>query len=396
MGINTADRFPVSGTVAAGFEPVRAAFERNFARRGEAGAALHVTLGGEPIVDLWGGAADAAGARAWTADTLVNLWSSTKGWVALAMHMLADRGLLDLDAPVARYWPEFAQRGKGRVLVRQVLAHTAGLPAPSIRVPDEALYDWAAMIDALERSELFWEPGARLGYHAATFGWINGEILRRITGLSAGEFLRREIAGPLGADARIGLSPADEGRAADIIPARLFSAPAGRLLFRAMLALGGRAKARAFDNPPRPQSAANTRAWREAEIPSSNGHASARGLARIYAALALGGRVGEVRLLSETAALRAGREEVCAKDIVTGSRERRSLGFMLPCPERGDPRPSTAFGHPGQGGSLGFADPPRRLAFGYAMNRMLLGPDPRAADLCRSVYACLGANYGGT
>ncbi len=383
--MSTIDRFPISGQVTAGFEPVCTAFEENFTRRGEIGAAVHVIIDGEPIVDLWGGASDAAGTRAWTADTLVNVWSTTKGWLVLAMHMLVERGLLDFDAPVAHYWPEFAQNGKSGVLVRHILTHTAGLPAPSMKVPDEAVYEWDTMVKALEESELFWEPGTKCGYHAATFGWLNGEVLRRVTGLSVGKFLRSQISGPLGADTFVGLSQPEQERAAETI----LPGPLGALLFRVAIALGGREKSMAFTNPPRPPKAVNTRRWREAEIPSSNGHASARGLARIYTPLALGGKAGKVRLLSEASVERAGREQIHAKDIVAGTHVRRTLGFMLPEPEQGDPRPLTAFGHPGMGGSIGFADPPRRLAMGYVMNRMIIGPDIRYAELCRAVYNCL-------
>jgi len=377
--------FPISGWVAAGFEPVREAFENNFIGHGEAGAAVHATVEGTVVVDLWGGAADKVGTRPWTPDTLVNVWSTTKGWLALAMHMLADQGLLDFDAPVARYWPEFAQKGKNSVLVRHVLTHTAGLPAPSMKVADEALYDWDRMIHSLEQSELFWEPGTQCSYHAATFGWLNGEVLRRITGMPVGEFLRSHIAGRLGADIFVGLSPDEMERTAETIPPQ----PLGALLFRFSVAVGGRAKSLAFTNPPRPLKAVNTRRWRQAQIPSSNGHASARGLARLYTPLALGGAVNSVRLLSGANVERASHEQVHARDVVTGTWVRRTLGFMLP--EPGDPRPLSAFGHPGMGGSHGFADPGRQLAMGYVMNRMIFGPDARFYELCRAVYACLDA-----
>jgi CubicO group peptidase (beta-lactamase class C family) len=384
--MTTLERFPVSGSVVEGFEPVRAAFEKNFVKYGEVGAAVHVTLDGEPVVDLWGGAADATSTQAWTPDSIVNVWSTTKGVLALAMHMLADRGLLDFDAPVARYWPEFARHGKETVLVRHILTHTSGLPAPSMKVPDDALYEWHTMVHALEESTLFWEPGTKCGYQAATFGWLNGEVLRRITGVSVGEFISTQIAGPLNADVFIGLSEQEQMRTAETIP----SSGLGNFIFQTALTLGGQVKSMAFRNPPRPPKMANTRRWREAEIPSSNGHASARGLARVYTLLALGGKVGQVRLLSEASAERAGREQIHVKDVVTGTTERRTLGFMLPSKELGDPRPLTAFGHPGMGGSLGFADPQKRLAFGYVMNKMIIGLDSRYANLCRAVYSCLG------
>jgi len=383
------DKFPVSGWVAPGFEPARKAFEENYAVSGEVGAAAHVILDGTVVVDLWGGAADEVGTRPWQPDTLVNVWSTTKGWVALAMHMLAEQGLLNFDAPVSYYWPEFAQNGKSAVLVRHILTHTAGLPAPSMKVPDDAIYDWDAMVRSLEQSNLFWEPGTQCGYHAATFGWLNGEVLRRITGVSIGTFLRSQIAGPLGADVFIGLSPKEQARTAEIVPPQLLA----YLIFRAVTAMGGRSpRGMAFNNPPRPLKAVNTRRWQEAEIPSSNGHASARGLAQVYATLAQGGKVGEKCFLSEAGVELAGREQVNTKDVVAGTRVRRTLGFMLPEPEQGDPRPMTAFGHPGMGGSLGFADPSRRLAMGYVMNKMVFGPDQRAARLCRAVYDCLDAH----
>ncbi len=325
-------RFPISGTVAPRFARVRAVFESNLEKRREVGAALHVTMDGESVVDLWGGAADAASTRPWQPDTLANVWSTTKGWLALAMHMLVDRGLLDLDAPVARYWPEFAAEGKEGVLVRHLLAHTAGLPGCTMQVPDDAIYDWDAMVHNLAHSTLLWEPGTKCGYHAGSFGWLNGEVLRRITGMSVGEFLRVHIAGPLKADIFVGLTPEEIARAADIIP----PSPFGVAAFRLGLAMGGRARRLAFTNPPRPARAASSRRWREAQIPSSNGHASARGLARLYTPLALGGAVPGVRLLSEANVTRASAECFRGKDVVAGF-ARRSLGFMLADPGRGDP-----------------------------------------------------------
>jgi CubicO group peptidase (beta-lactamase class C family) len=383
--LKTLDKFPISGWVAAGFEPVRTTFERNFAAQGEFGAAIHVIVEGEVAVDLWGGAADLAETCPWQANTLVNVWSSGKGWLAMAMHMLADRGLLKFDSPVAYYWPEFAQNGKGGVLVRHIMTHTAGLPAPSIRVPDEALYNWEAMVHALEKSELFWEPGTKCGYHAATFGWLNGEVLRRITGASIGEFIRSQIADPLHADIFVGLSTQDQKRTADTISPKMTET----FLSKMMIGFGNRAKRMAFTNPPRPPKLVNTVRWREAEIPSSNGHASARGLARFYSPLAMKGRAGDIQLLSETEVELASREQVSTRDIVTGMPVRRSLGFSMPITELGDPRPATALGHSGLGGSGGFADPARKLAMGYVTNKMNIGLDSRFMDLCRAVYSCV-------
>jgi CubicO group peptidase (beta-lactamase class C family) len=224
----------------------------------------------------------------------------------------------------------------------------------------------------------------KCGYHAATFGWLNGEVLRRVTGQSVGQFLRSQVSGPLNADAFVGLMEAEQARAAETVPPSRF----GEWLFDKLLALREREAALAFNNPPRHSVAANTRRWREAEIPSSNGHASARGLARMYEPLALGGKVGEVRLLSKASVERARQEQVFQKDIVIGMLQKRSLGFMLSS-SANDPLPPTGLGHPGKGGSFGFADPAQHLAFGYVMNKMVIGLDTRAADLCHSVYACL-------
>ena len=249
-------------------------------------------------------------------------------------------------------------------------------------LPQAALFDWDRMVHSLEQSELFWKPGEQCGYHAATFGWLNGEVLRRITGMSPGQYIRTHIAGPLKADVVVGLNSAERARAAEIVPpGALFY-----LVFRLALALKGRAGRLAFTNPYRPPKLANTRRWREAEIPSSNGHASAGGLARLYTVLALGGEVDGVRLLSAPAVELAGRQQVHANDVVIGMPVRRTLGYMLPDGGPADPRPLTAFGHPGMGGSLGFADPAQRLAVGYVMNRMIFGPDMRAAELSRAVY----------
>jgi CubicO group peptidase (beta-lactamase class C family) len=378
----------ISGRCEARFNGVREQFERNFSERGDVGAALTITIDGETVVDLCGGYRDKARTQAWTPDLLVNVYSTTKGWLAAAMNMLVEAGELDLESAVVRYWPEFGTHGKDAVLVRHLLTHEAGLPTTSIDVPDEAVYEPATMARALEQSTLYWVPGTRQGYHAATFGWLNGELLRRVTGMSAGTFVRERIAGPLGADIFIGLPESEDGRTAEMLtpvaPPDMAASPMQRLL-----ADPTSMTARTFSNPPRPPKVANTRRWRGAEIPSSNGHASARGLARFYTALALGGAVDGVRLLGEAAVANAARERVNSEDAILGMRTRRSLGFMLPVPELGDPRGPGAFGHAGMGGSLGFADPDQRLGFGYVMNQMGPTVDLRARSLGKALYAAL-------
>ncbi|HEY2947649.1 MAG TPA: serine hydrolase domain-containing protein, partial [Micromonosporaceae bacterium] len=209
----------IEGFCEPRFARVREEFERNFAERGEVGASVCVTLDGEPVVDLWGGQADPAAGRAWDRDTIGHVWSATKGATALCAHMLASRGQLDLNAPVARYWPEFAKNGKESVLVRHLLNHQAGLPAVRDPLPAGCFYDWSLMVDALAREEPFWRPGTRNGYHALTFGYLVGEVIRRVDGRTVGAFFRDEVAGPLGLDFWIGLPPKQEGRVAPTIPA---------------------------------------------------------------------------------------------------------------------------------------------------------------------------------
>lgn len=376
----------VHGTVDARFEPVREVFANHFARGFEVGAAIAVSVDGELVVDLWAGTADRAGTRPWTGDTLVSVASTTKGFMATCMHMLVDRGLLDIDALVAAYWPEFAAEGKGDIRVRHVLSHAAGLPAPSVRVDDAALYDWQTMTAALAASRPFWKAGEKHGYHAATFGWLAGEVLRRIDGRSPGTFLREEVAQPLGVDFHIGV-PADAlARCADIVPpaAATTDAVGGDIPRDSMAWL-------VFNNPPRRPSEMSSPRWRAAELPSSNGHGSARGIARFYAALAHGGELGGVRLLRAETLDRAVREQRRGVDAIIGVDARWALGYSLPNRELGDVRSARAFGHAGAGGSLGFADPEHGLGFGYVMNQMGPRIDTRSARLMRAVYRCLGA-----
>ncbi len=386
----TAPAIEISGTCPPEFAGVREEFERNFSERGDVGAAVVVYLNGKKVVDLWGGHRDGARTKPWEPNTLVNVYSTTKGWLAGAMNMLADRRQLDLEAPVAEYWPEFAANGKGSALVRHLLTHQVGLPAPSVDVPDEAVYDQDTMAKALEESTLYWEPGTKQGYHAATFGWLNAEVLRRITGMSAGTFLRTEIAGPLGADLWIGLPESEDARTAEMLVPVAAADPALSPVAAAM-ADPSTLSYRVFNNPPRPPKVANTRRWRAAEIPSSNGHASAEGLARYYGALALGGELDGVRLMSAEAVANAAKERVSSADEILVMKTSRSLGFMLPVPELGDPRGPEAFGHAGMGGSLGFADPEHRLGFGYVMNQMGPAIDLRSRSLSKAVYEALGA-----
>jgi len=344
-------------------------------------------VGGRTVVDLWGG--EAAEGRAWAPDTLVNFFSVGKGLTGLLAAKLAGEGRLEMDAPVARYWPEFGAAGKEDVTVRQVFSHQAGLPALRRRLPPGAMLDWNAMTAALAAEEPWWRPGDGHGYHVNTFGFLAGEIIRRATGASVGTLLREEIAGPLGADVHIGLPAAEHHRVAEFAWAE---APpetdrAGELTEDRLMEYNAYFNPGGFSG----MGVINSAAWREAEIPSTNGHGTARGVARIYAALAAGGVSDDgVRIVTADALADATIEQAAGEDRVLHRPSRFASGFQLTQPERPlGPNPRS-FGHFGAGGSLGFCDPDTGMAFGYMMNEM--GPrwqNPRNKALVDAVYACL-------
>jgi len=365
------------------------AFAENFARHGEVGAAVAVTVDGKPVVDLWAGYADAARTRRWTRDTIVNVASATKGLTAICAHRLVDREVLDLEAPVATYWPEFAQAGKADIPVHLLLSHRAGLPAIDSPLPTEALYDWDRMTRALASQEPWWEPGTQHGYHVFTFGWLVGEVVRRITGKRLGRCWREDVAEPLGIDCHIGLAAEHDARVAEFLPIP----PGEPDLEGELLKHAGPMVQKAFTNPPRTVADMNTGAWRRAEIPAGNAHTNARALARVYGALACGGEVDGVRVLHPDTIDRARTEHANGPDAVLfGWPTRFGLGFALPPKGIGIGSSSTtAFGHPGAGGSIGFADPDAHLGFGYTMNQIqaAIPPDPRALRLIDALYASL-------
>ena len=383
----------VHGVCDERFRAVERAFAGNFSTFGEVGAALAVMVDGEMVVDLWAGHADAARTRAWERDTIVNVYSTTKGMAAVCAHRLVDQGLLDLDAPVATYWPEFAQAGKEQLPVRYLLSHRAGLPAVREFLPPGSLYDWDTMTAALAKQEPWWEPGTQHGYHALTYGWLVGEVVRRITGRSLGAYFRDEVAEPLGLDFHIGLAAEHDARTAAMIPAPIPKPGEGNPIAE-VLSKPGSMQFKAFVmsadlmNPGH----ANTREWRAAEIPSANGHGTARALARVYGALARGGELDGVRVLSQPAIDQAIVEQSYGPDAVLLLPTRFGLGFMLTMPEMQLGPNERVFGHPGMGGSLGFADPDAGVGFGYVMNKMLLPPDlidPRWPPLVAAVYESL-------
>jgi CubicO group peptidase (beta-lactamase class C family) len=364
---------------------LRDAFALNFAEHSEVGAAIAVTLEGRPVVDLWAGSADRARTRAWRRDTLVDVFSVGKPMVALCLLMLIERGQVDLDDRVAEHWPELAAAGKGEVTVQMLLGHRAGLPGIRPPLPPSAMYDWQLMTSALAAEQPWWRPGEKHGYHVNTFGFLVGELVRRCSGESVGAFFERSIARPLGADFHFGLSGTQEQRVADFlfpdVPPAAIDAEATSLLRSVYL------------NPPGLSGfgTVNSREWRAAEIPSANGHATARAVARIYSALAGGGAVDGVRLLDPGTVALAAREVSSGRDAVLDRPSRFGLGFQLTQPERPlGPNPNS-FGHFGAGGSLGFADPDHALAFAYVTSQGA-GPrwqNPRNRGLLDALYASL-------
>ncbi|MFD7280657.1 serine hydrolase domain-containing protein [Streptomyces sp. NPDC059862] len=373
------------------FAAVRTAFEENFRERGELGAAVAVSVDGVTVVDLWGGWADAARTRAWERDTLVNVWSTSKGPVALCAHILADRGLLDLDAPVAAYWPEFAAAGKEKILVRHLLSHRAGLSGPREPHTFADLCDWEVTTGRLAAMEPWWEPGTRSGYHALTYGHLVGEVVRRVSGLLPGAFLEREVTGPLGLDFTIGLPEKEAVRAAELVHPRVAPSSEQAAIFSQLAP----AALAALTNPVVGATEANTPEWRAAEIPAANGHGTARAVAALYGIFSGRGTYDGHRILSPEAAERVREGQGACRDLVLGAgfdgETEAGLGLWLSGPHGSygpDPR---AFGHDGFGGSCGLADPEAGVSLGYVMNRM--GPhianDPRKMALVDALYSTL-------
>ena len=387
----------VHGSCEPKFQAVREEFERNFQERDEVGASVCVTLDGQTVVDLWGGQANADTGAAWNEDTLSIVFSSTKGATAICAHILASRGQLDLDAPVATYWPEFAQSGKENIPVKMLLNHQAGLPAVRDPLPQGAYADWDLMVNTLAKQEPFWEPGTRNGYHALTFGWLVGEVVRRASGKSLGSFFRDEIAAPLGLDFWIGLPEDKEPRVAPMIAAE----PDPNSRFFQEIAKPGSLQSLVLLNAGGYMDEVDTRAAHAAEIGGAGGITNARGLAGMYEPLALGGKKGVVELVNAATLARMGRvSSSTGRDAVLVMPSRFALGFMKTMDNRGEPAgvqdsvltSEEAFGHVGAGGSFGFADPKAGMSFGYTMNRMGAGAslNERGQSLVDAVYRALG------
>lgn len=385
----------VRGTVATGFEPVRDAFIRNFEQRGERGAAVAVYRDGRKVVDLWAGTRDVDGVEPWAVDTVQIVRSAGKGIAAAVPLLLHQRGQVDLDAPVGTYWPEFKAAGKERVLVRHLLTHRAGVPALDRPLTPQEAADGSSGARAVAAQRPQWEPGTTHGYHAQTYSWLIGELVRRVTGRTVGRWIAEEIARPLGLDFWFGL-PADEahrvGRIGPVEP----PVPGGN-----GGALRMRPKRSVVDAYRDPESLTrrafgaidpfpdeNDSGYRAAELPASNGIATARALARAYAAMI--GPVDGHRLFAPATLTLARTEESAGPDRVLVVNTRFGLGYMLHGPAAPLLAPGS-FGHPGRGGSLGFADPESGIALGYVTNGLQKGvtADPRAQALVRAVRSAL-------
>ena len=374
----------IKGSVAPGFEAVRDAFASNFERPGdyqETGAALAAYRGGRLVVDLWGGFADAARIRPWRRDTLVNVWSATKGATATAIAVLVDRGLIAYEDKVASIWPAYANAGKAATTIAQVMSHQAGLPGFASPTSVEDQLDFAGCVAKLERQTPLWAPGAATSYHAMTYGWLAGEIIRRASGHSPGRFLAEVVTGPIGADIFVGLPENEDARVAEIRPPRREPDMPASMSPAAVMAL---------TNPVQSPTAPNRRDWRAVEIPAANGQASALGLARLYAALVGGGELEGERILSRDGVRRmtTPATEDGRVDQFLGFVDAWAMGVALNRPGIYGPNPG-AFGHSGWGGSFGCADPDARIAIGYVCNQMgpeLVG-DPRTAGLCQAILA---------
>jgi CubicO group peptidase (beta-lactamase class C family) len=344
----------VHGTVEPGFEAVRATFERGF-EKGELGAAVSAYVDGRRVVDLWGGWADADRTRQWQRDTIACAFSATKGMTATCAHRLIERGLLDLDAPVAAYWPEFAQAGKAEITVRMILSHQSGLPWATAPYPAGKRFDWPTVTDALARSAPVLEPGSRSEYHGGTFGYLVGEVLRRVDGRSLDTFFQEEVAGPLGADFLFRFGPENDDRCAEMTGPKDM--------------VGG----------------SNSRGWRAAGDGSATSFTTADGLARVYAALARGGELDGVRVLRPETIDAAIQEQPLAH--ADGTAGDFGLGYQLLW-KVFPGLPTRTFGHSGMGGCIGLADPTARLGFGFVMNHM---GSNGAAHLLGALYRSLGA-----
>jgi CubicO group peptidase (beta-lactamase class C family) len=375
----------VNGTFDARFKGIREALEENLASGEELGASIALNVDGHVLVDLWGGWRNEARAQPWEQDTIVNVWSTTKAVTSLAVLTLVSRGQLDVYAPVARYWPEFAAAGKEAVEVRHLLSHTSGVSGLDQPAAVEDLYDWERSTGRMAAQAPWWEPGTASGYHLLSFGHLLGEVLRRITGRTLKDFVAEDLAGPLGADFQIGASGRDERRIAPVVPPP-------PLPFDLAAMDPASPAVRTLTGPQVDANIANTAAWRAADIGAGNGHGNARSVARMLSPITLGGTANGIHLLSAEAIKIIFDRQSDGVDLVLGLPLRFGIGFGLPIPQTIPyvPDGQVCFWG-GWGGSLTVMDLERRMTFAYMMNKMapsIIG-SPRAESYLRATYAAL-------
>jgi CubicO group peptidase (beta-lactamase class C family) len=370
----------IEGEFDERFDGVAEALSRNLDQGLDIGASVAVVIDGEPVVDIWGGHKDPKRSEPWERDTIVNVFSTTKTMTALCALVLADRGELDLHAPVARYWPEFGQQGKERIEVRHLLGHTAGLSGWSEQLTLEDLADWERCTSLLAAQSPWWEPGTASGYHAVTQGYLVGEVVRRITGQSLGTFFREAVAGPLGADFHIGLPPEADARVAPLIPP-----PPADLRAVGLSELGLRTLA----NPPITGETTALEWWRRAEIPAANGHGNARSVAAVQCIVSCGGDGAGNKIISREAVNAIFEEQSNGRDLVLGVPLRFGMGYGLASETMPMGPRSCAWG--GYGGSLVLNDLDARLTVAYVMNRMEPGilSDARGGSIIMAAVLAL-------
>ena len=375
------------------FEKLEETFQQNFKDGLEVGASCAVTINGKYVVDIWAGQKDAAKTKPWEKDTIVPVFSSTKVMCNLCVHMLVDRGLIDVEEPVAKYWPEFAQNGKEKLPIKYLLSHTSGLPGWDTSITHKDTYDWNKVTGLLAAQKPWWEPGSACGYHKFTQGFMLGEVVRRITGKSIGTFFREEVAEASGADFHMGLPREHEAREAELIPADIskvkgLSPPPGSI------------SAKVLNNPVLDPTVSyvKTRAWLGAEIPSGNGHGNARSMARIGSIISCGGELDGKKYLSLATVEAAVKQQFYGMDLVLGLPIRWGLGWSLPsreAPVTPNWETRRACIGLGAGGSLVLMDLDAKLCLAYAMNKMspwVIPTDPRTERIDRVLYECLGEN----
>jgi len=379
------NKIEIKGFCEDRFRSAKDTFSKNFEEGLEVGASFAATENGKFVVDLWGGYADAAQTHPWEKNTIVNVYSTTKVMTAICIHMLVDRGMLDLDAPVAKYWPEFAQAGKENLPVRYLLSHTSGLSGWDKTIRAKTLYKWDRIINLLAAQEPWWEPGTKSGYHNLTFGFLLGELVKRITKKSLGTFFREEIAIPLDADFYIGLPEEHDSRVAELIPPPPIDLSKLGKIDPKSIAI------RSLTNPLMEVDITKTREYRAAEIPAGNGHGNARSVAKIAVALACGGELNGVKLLSMDSIKRSIEQQSYGTDLVLNIPIRFGLGWGLQSKELPIGPNQNLFYWGGFGGSVIIVDLDAKMSIAYVMNNMVLSftGDLRSERLIKAVYASL-------